>query len=77
VGYDILRALIREQAARPGCGWHITASAKVTAELLGEMKDDLKELEAVIGASVTLVADDDFPRERFDVVPGNASEETP
>jgi ribonuclease G len=77
VGYDVLRALMREQAARPGGGWHITASAKVTAELLGEMKDNLKELEAVIGASVTLVADDDFPRERFDMAPGNTSGETP
>jgi hypothetical protein len=62
---------------RPGGGWHITASAKVTAELLGEMKDDLKELEAMIGASVTLVVDDDFPRERFDMASGNASGETP
>ncbi|MDP6485386.1 MAG: hypothetical protein QF751_01105 [Alphaproteobacteria bacterium] len=76
MGYDILRALMREQAARPNSVWNVTASAEVTVELRDGMADDLKKLEAAIGATVTLAGDDDFTRERFDMAPGGVSGES-
>ena len=76
VGYDILRALMREQAARPSSVWNVTASAEVAVDLRDGMADDLKKLEAAIGATVTLAGDDDFTRERFDMAPGGMSEES-
>lgn len=72
VGYDILRALMREQVARPGANWNVTAAQEVTAVLQGAMGNDLKELEAAIGTTVRLAADDGFPRGRFDMAPGES-----
>ncbi len=77
VGYNILRAVIREQAARPSGGWNVTAATEVTAELRSEgMQGDLRELEAAIGTTVTLAADEGFPRGRFDMAPGDKQGDT-
>ena len=73
VGYDILRAVMREQAARPSGGWNVTAAPEVTETFRGAMENDLKELEAMTGATVTLSTDEDFPPERFDIAPGDSS----
>lgn len=76
VGYDILRAVMREQAARPSGGWHVTAAPEVTEMFRSAMENDLKKLEAMTGTTVTLSTDEDFPPERFDMAPGGAPGES-
>jgi ribonuclease G len=69
VAYEALRALAREERARPGRHWRLVVASEVAAALSGEAADALAGLERRLARPIAVAAEPGHAREHFEILP--------
>jgi ribonuclease G len=69
VAHEALRALVREERARPGRCWRLLVAPEVAAALAGPAATALCALERRLGRPIAIAAEAERARARFEIVP--------